>query len=397
MNNYNRNNEIVLNYIDIDNMTYEDLQNLGFHFTDGIAKISSVSREGLKAKIGDNSDGFEATPKISFSLGANGAMQTANRFLNLAQQLNINVLLTPTHGKYLSDKVKRECQNSTNIRPMNVFEAFEFIYKYLSESAYFSFECKKTEFEHEPKQEDIIKANEEIPNVTGSLYKNNFGESLIVTEDGKAHFSKLDEKEEKEYKLFDQFNLINQIIKKYMNKGRTELSNKEREIFELFTNAKNSYTMQIMEATEPLLNRGIVYSEGLYDKVRFAEDKLFWKEQQPVNMQTCMRIGGTKITKIGSEYKLSRVNVSGKEVNAIEVLKSLANKVPEDEMAIKSDFNMIPTFLEYVEFKENNPTIDISEYVINNPESNLSKHIKIIQDYFGYNLKKEQEIDTEER
>ena len=342
----------------------KDFSKLGFHFSDGEEKINSIEETGLKPDIGDNSATFEATPKISFSLGLDGLLQTANRFLNLAQTMNVSFFQNDTHKKYLPDIA----QNDPNYK-LTTLEALEFMKKYFENSSYFVFDAPASKYEHEITNNNLDKANQEIKEIQGLVPINDNGEIFDINYNelnGTYNFgTRLPKQNEPQKNLYKEIEKIRGCLAKNYNSGKANFTPQQLKEYELLLTAKNKTIIKIMELTTPTLQRGNLVEDGLFDTFNFHEQKLKWRKQSVLNTQSKVDIqDGETIGKGIEPEDLSILSVDGvSRANNLEVLNELYSRTVE-KTTTAGDIDMIGLLLEYSNIPENG----INQYMDTHPQ-----------------------------
>lgn len=345
-----------------------DFSNVGFHFSDGNSKIESISNNGIYPLIGDNSSIFEATPKISFSLGLDGMFQTANRFLNIAQTMPISFFMNDTHSKYLSNDVMSHDTSYV----MTTIEALEFMKKYFENSSYFAFEAQHSEYSHEVSDEDLRMTNDSVKSVTGIPQINDAGEILDIDFDNNIGTYSINKRmpqmDESPKVLYEEIKKIRGCIDIYKQLGMRNFNGQQFQDYQMLVQAKNKYIIKLMELTSENLQRGDLQVDGLYDKIAFHEEKLIWRDQSKrlANVQSKVNVvSGKAIGKGVHPNELSMLSVDGvKKANNIEVLEALYQRAKAGKTALSEDIDMVGLLIEYSHIQNN----DISQYISTHPD-----------------------------
>jgi len=151
------------------NLSAEELNNKGFHYSLKEA-YEDIKQEGLRGKIGDCSKGAlgrEVIPKVFFASGLEGAFQIMNRNLNLANQGLLIDLNNQTYIKY----IPQSAQDRGLYTSLTPIEAMEFQRRYFAQDYYYTFDQKRTVYEHDltPEEFDsiqnLIDTYEDVPTI----------------------------------------------------------------------------------------------------------------------------------------------------------------------------------------------------------------------------------------
>lgn len=340
----------------------KDFSQVGFHFTDSEEKINSIEQNGLKPLIGDNSSTYEATPKISFSLGLDGLFQTANRFFNLVQTMEVSFLLNNTHMKYLPDNIRDGDPNHI----MTTIEALEFMKNYLGNSSYFVFDAPSSKYEHEVTKENLDKANQHVQNIYDLIPINSKGEILDIDDQTYEFNIRTPKPNEPLKNLSKEIQKIQECLNKRYSQGKKNFTPQQLKEYELLIDVKNRYRIKILETTALDLQRGNLIEDGLYDTISFHEEKLEWRKQKPLNIQSRVEIKDNMALGKGVEPEnLSILSVNGAEKsNNFEILSKLYPKANKQNTTAAGDIDMVELVLEYI----NIPANGINQYLATHPE-----------------------------
>lgn len=366
-----------------------DYSNMGFHFTDSEDKVESIKEKGLLPLIGDNSATFEATPKISFSLGADGLLQTANRFLNLAQTMPMSFFVNDTHKNYLPDSCKEKNMNYV----MTTVEALEFMKNYFQNSSYFVFTALATKYQMPIIEERLELSNDAVKNYSDIPSINDDGDIIEIDYDENykkynVSVRKPHENEPKQ-KLYDLIKRIKECLDSYNKLGKNNLSALQQKEFDLLNSAKNRLIIQLMDKTHDFLQLGGVEEEGLFDQIAFHEDKLEWRDQlkRPLNVQSRVTVeNGVAIGKGVSPDELYLLTVDGNtRANNIQVLEALYNNNSAEKKAMVGDIDLVGLLIEYSKI----PDGELSQYIAMNPE--FGNGIMMAQEHARHVIQRERE------
>lgn len=142
-------------FTDAQEITIEDLEHLGFHFTPQ-KNSASISSTGLRPQIGANSSGDlgkEAIEKTFFANGINGAMQIFNRTINICGEVPLVILQEDKEKRVdLSETQKDQSRANENL---SIIEAFEFARRYMSGNRHFVFDLVEPVYEKQIDEENI--------------------------------------------------------------------------------------------------------------------------------------------------------------------------------------------------------------------------------------------------
>lgn len=369
-----------------------DFSNVGFHFSDSEEKIESIISKGLIPQIGDNSSVFEATPKVSFSLGVDGLFQTANRFLNLAHTMPLSFFMTDTHEKYLPSIIRSKDPNYT----MTTVEALEFMKNYFANCSYFTFDAQATQYENAIIPENIVKSNEAVKQIKGIPYIDDLGNMLDISYDENSRRYGISFRkampDEPEQNLYDTVRTIQSCLSGYCEIGINNLTPEQLKEYETLLEAKNRATIKIMDESRKSLGSGEEVADGLYDQVAFHEQKLIWRDQhkRPLNVQTRVKTqDGRFISGQGvSVENIALLSVDGNtRANNLDILTALNHNSQLRQRSLNEDFDLVDLLIEYAQIPEGH----FEEYLNDHPD--FANKIMLAQDHAKKVIAKQEEHD----
>ena len=380
-------------------LSFEDLERYGFHFT-FVANNPSISATGLRPQIGTNSKGGlgkEANGKTFFSLGVEGTMQIFNRLINLATEMNMKTLEdAPDKQEFLMDFQKEYGTDN-----LSMLEAFEYMRRYAEKLNYFVFPIKEPEYNGDidedklPQQlKDVNKEMLFTPIEVPSMQIGPKNVQIILNqayvlldefkrdmedkskspkerEDAKKNFAKT----EKALAFMQKFDSIQSVKEGYegtlieitdvkdtfkaidflssnLSTKTPELRDAKLDLAETRSAMINQVRIKSVAAIDAI--RGEADQESLakanYERIDFNEDRVEWVDQEakPHNAHTLLRFPGRGVdinghiesAKIGSDDVRLLSNSKGKPASAIDMIKTLFIKAREVDKSCMESFRM---------------------------------------------------------
>ena len=339
-------------------LSAEELKNKGFHYSLKAA-YEEIKQEGLRGKVGDCSKGAlgrEVIPKVFFASGLEGAFQIMNRNLNLANQVLLIDLNNQTHMQY----VPQSAQDRGLFTSLTPIEAMEFQRRYFVQDYYYSFDQKRTVYEHDLTDEefdsiqDLIESYEDVPTI------NDEGDVIEYTDKRSKRYVGIRSNigEESPVNIRDLIKKIEAERRILLEIPEEERTYEEVVSLQVLNNARAALSMKLRTVVDAELSRlqGQVVEPGNVSRYSFNEDRLELVDYDE-NIHNCyVQItengGRAESKRITENDGLAIITQDGKPMSASKAIIRLYEQFATPEMQTtlgrEGDLDLIPLFAEYV-------------------------------------------------